>query len=133
MDKLTSIIRLRMSANDAHYGGDLVDGARVLKLFGDIATELMIKLDGDEGLFKAYNSIEFKAPVYAGDFIEAYGEITEIGNTSIKMKFQAKKVITPRRDISDSACDFLEEPVVVCEAEGVCVTPLNNQRLSRNK
>ena len=77
-NKITSLIRLRMSAHDAHYGGNLVDGARMLQLFGDVATELLIKLDGDEGLFKAYTMIEFKAPVFAGDYIEAYGEITQI-------------------------------------------------------
>ena len=100
--KYTSLIRLRMSAKDAHYGGNLVDGAHMVHLFGDVATELLIQCDGDEGLFCAYNNIEFKAPVYAGDFIEAYGEITHIGNTSRKMKFEARKVAVPRPDISAS-------------------------------
>ena len=76
-----SIIRLRMSSHDAHYGGNLVDGARMLQLFGDVATELLIQRDGDEGLFKAYDNIEFMAPVYAGDYIEAEGEIVSEGNT----------------------------------------------------
>ena len=76
-----STIRLRMSAHDAHYGGELVDGARMLGLFGDVATELLIINDGDEGLFKAYDSVEFLAPVHAGDFIEATGEIVSVGNT----------------------------------------------------
>jgi 3-aminobutyryl-CoA ammonia-lyase len=128
MEKITSLIRLRMSAHDAHYGGNLVDGARMVQLFGDVATELLIKLDGDEGLFKAYNMVEFKAPVYAGDYIEAYGEITAIGNTSRKMKFEARKIIAPRPDINDSACDVLTEPVVVCIAEGTCVTPKDKQK-----
>lgn len=128
MEKITSLIRLRMSAHDAHYGGNLVDGARMVQLFGDVATELLIKLDGDEGLFKAYNMVEFKAPVFAGDYIEAYGEITEIGRTSRKMRFEARKVIVPRTDISESACDVLTEPVVVCIAEGTCVTPADKQR-----
>ena len=126
--KYTSMIRLRMSAKDAHYGGNLVDGAHMVHLFGDVATELLIKCDGDEGLFCAYNNIEFKAPVYAGDFIEAYGEITHIGNTSRKMKFEARKVAVPRPDISDSAADFLDEPIVVAIAEGTCVTPKKCQR-----
>ena len=88
-----SIIRLRMSSHDAHYGGNLVDGARMLNLFGDVATELLIINDGDEGLFKAYDSVEFMAPVYAGDYIEATGEIVSCGNSSRKMVFEAKKVI----------------------------------------
>ncbi|MDL2323673.1 3-aminobutyryl-CoA ammonia lyase [Ruminococcaceae bacterium OttesenSCG-928-A16] len=125
---MTSTLRMRMSAADAHYGGALVDGAKMLQLFGDVATELLIKADGDEGLFKAYNLVEFMAPVYAGDFIEVYGEITEMGNSSRKMRFEARKVIVPRADISPSAADVLEQPQVVCIAEGTCVTPKANQR-----
>lgn len=117
------MIRLRMSTADAHYGGNLVDGAKMLQLFGDVATELLIRHDGDEGLFVAYDKVEFTATVYAGEFIEAVGEITKVGNTSRKMVFEARKVIVPRTDISDSACDVLEEPVVVCRAEGTCVVP----------
>ena len=123
-----SLIRLRMSAHDAHYGGNLVDGARMLALFGDVATELLIALDGDEGLFVAYDSVEFLAPVYAGDYIEASGEIVTVGNTSRKMRFEARKVIAVRSDISESAADLLDEPVVVCRASGTCVTPKAKKR-----
>lgn len=123
-----SIIRLRMSTQDAHYGGNLVDGARMLQLFGDVATELLIMNDGDEGLFVAYDSVEFLAPVFAGDYIEAVGEITEKGNSSRKMTFEARKVIQPRADISDSAADVLAEPIVVCRASGTCVVPKAKQR-----
>ena len=130
-EKITSTIRLRMSSQDAHYGGNLVDGAHMLALFGDVATELLIKSDGDEGLFKAYDMVEFKAPVYAGDFIEAYGEITAMGNTSRKMRFEARKVIRPRPDVNDSAADVLPEPEVVCIATGTCVVPRDKQRIAR--
>ena len=109
---MKSLIRLRMSAHDAHYGGNLVDGARMLGLFGDVATELLIRNDGDEGLFVAYDNVEFLAPVFAGDYIEAEGEIVSAGNTSRKMVFEARKVIAPRSDINESACDFLEEPAL---------------------
>ena len=126
-----STIRLRMSAHDAHYGGELVDGARMLGLFGDVATELLIINDGDEGLFKAYDSVEFLAPVHAGDFIEATGEIVSSGNTSRKMVFEARKVITPRTDINDSGCDVLEEPIVVCRASGTCVVLKDRQRKNK--
>ncbi len=122
------MIRVRMSSHDAHYGGNLVDGAKMLQLFGDVATELLIAHDGDEGLFAAYDSVEFLAPVYAGDYIEAVGEITKVGNSSRKMVFEARKVIVPRPDISDSAADVLAEPVVVCRASGTCVVPKVNQR-----
>ena len=122
------MIRVRMSSGDAHYGGNLVDGAHMLALFGDVATELLIIQDGDEGLFCAYDNVEFLAPVYAGDFIEAVGEIVKVGNTSRKMVFEARKVIAPRPDISPSAADVLPEPVVVCRASGTCVTPKGCQR-----
>ena len=128
MVKNKSLIRVRMSCHDAHYGGNLVEGAHMLQLFGDVATELLIQRDGDEGLFKAYDMVEFIAPVYAGDFIEAVGEIVSEGNTSRKMVFEARKVIVPRPDISDSAADVLEEPIVVCRASGTCVTPKKCQR-----
>jgi 3-aminobutyryl-CoA ammonia-lyase len=127
-EKKTSMIRLRMSSQDAHYGGNLVDGAHMLALFGDVATELLIMQDGDEGLFCAYDNVEFLAPVYAGDYIEAVGEITHVGNTSRKMVFEARKIIAPRPDISASAADVLEEPIVVCRASGTCVTPKQCQR-----
>ncbi len=127
MDKV--IIRLRMSAHDAHYGGNLVDGARMLGLFGDVATELLVRNDGDEGLFCAYDSVEFLAPVFAGDYIEAEGEIVKVGNTSRKMQFEARKVIQARPDINDSAAEVLKTPVVVCRASGTCVVPKDKQRL----
>ncbi len=125
---MKAVLRLRLSAHDAHYGGGLVDGARVLGLFGDVATELLIRQDGDEGLFRAYESIEFLAPLYAGDFVEVEGEIVSLGKTSRKMKFEARKVIAPRADLSNSAADVLETPVVVCRAIGTCVTPAAKQR-----
>ena len=126
-----SLIRLRMSAKDAHYGGNLVDGAHMVHLFGDVATELLIMTDGDEGLFCAYDNIEFLAPVYAGDYIEAEGWVTKIANTSRKMEFVARKVIIPRPDISDSAADVLPEPIIVCRASGTCVVPKKCQRIER--
>ena len=123
-----AMIRMRLSMHDAHYGGNLVDGAKMLQLFGDVATELLIRNDGDEGLFAGYESVEFTAPVYAGDYIEAVGEIVKTGNSSRKMKFEARKVIVPRPDIDDSACDVLDEPIIVCKAVGTCVVPKDKQR-----
>jgi len=121
-------LRLRLSAHDAHYGGGLVDGARVLGLFGDVATELLIRQDGDEGLFRAYESVEFLAPLHAGDFVEVEGEIVSLGKTSRKMRFEARKVIVPRPDLSDSAAETLATPVVVCRAVGTCVVLADKQR-----
>ncbi len=129
MQTITSLIRLRMAAHDAHYAGGLVDGAKMLHLFGDVATELLIRSDGDEGLFVAYDSVEFLAPVYAGDFIEASGHITAMGRTSRKMVFEARKVIIPAGIAGQvSAADVLAEPILVCRASGTCVVPANYQR-----
>ena len=122
------LIRLRMGSHDAHYGGNLVDGAKMLQLFGDVATELLIRLDGDEGLFKAYDMVEFLAPVYAGDYIEAKGKIINVGNSSRKMEFFAYKVIQARPDINDSAAEYINPPLLVCKATGTCVTPNDKQR-----
>jgi 3-aminobutyryl-CoA ammonia-lyase len=117
-----------MSAKDAHYAGGLIDGAKMLALFGDVATELLIRHDGDEGLFVAYDNIEFLAPVYAGDYIEAVGEIVHVGNTSRKMSFVARKVISPAPEAGVTAADVLAEPIIVCRASGTCVVPKNRQR-----
>lgn len=128
-DNVTAMIRVRMGAHDAHYAGQLVDGSRMLQLFGDVATELLIRLDGDEGLFVAYDRVEFLAPVYSGDYIEARGHIESHGKTSRKMVFEAIKVITSAR-LADqpSACNVLPEPVVVCRASGTCVVTADCQR-----
>jgi 3-aminobutyryl-CoA ammonia-lyase len=125
------LLRVRMSKIDAHYGGDLVEGARMLELFGDVATELLVRHDGDEGLFRAYDAVEFLAPVHAGDYVEAEGEIVRVGNTSRAMRFEARKVISARPDLSDSAAEVLSPPVVVCRATGTCVVPKEKQRRAR--
>lgn len=103
----------------------------MLSLFGDVATELAIICDGDEGLLVSYENVEFLAPLFAGDFIEAYGHITKIGRTSRRMEFEARKVIAARPDISDSAADVLDEPIVVGRAVGTTVVKADRQRKTR--
>lgn len=125
-------LRLRMGAHDAHYGGALVAGSRILDLFGDVATELLIGLDGDEGLFRAYDRVEFLAPVRAGDFLEVTGELTSVGNTSRKIVFEAKKVIAAEPDVGPSAASVLPAPVLVANASGTCVVPKHLQRKKRS-
>ncbi len=128
-NEITSMIRLRLGSHDAHYAGNLVDGAKMLQLFGDVATELLIRSDGDEGLFVAYDKVEFLAPVLAGDFIEAHGRITQMGKSSRKMEFEARKVISAANVPGQvSAADVLNPPVVVCRASGTCVVPVAFQR-----
>lgn len=119
---------MRMASHDAHYGGGLVDGARVLALFGDAATELLIRHDGDEGLFVAYDLVEFKAPVYAGDYLEVRARLSRVGRTSRSMEFEAYKVIvadpTP---MQPSRARVLEQPVLAVRARGTCVVPRDRQ------
>jgi 3-aminobutyryl-CoA ammonia-lyase len=121
------VLRLRVGAEQAHYGGGLVDGAYVLKLFGDAATELLIRRDGDEGLFRAYASVDFLAPVHAGDYLEVEAELVRVGRTSREMRFEARRVIAPLRN-SGSGARVLDPPVVVARAVGICVVPLDRQR-----
>ena len=119
------LLRLRVGAEQAHYGGGLVDGAFVLKLFGDAATELLVRRDGDEGLFRAYSSVEFLAPVHGGDYLEVEAEIIRVGRTSREMRFEARRVIAPSEG---SGARVLDPPEVVARATGTCVVPLERQR-----
>ncbi|HSV67318.1 MAG TPA: hotdog domain-containing protein [Mycobacteriales bacterium] len=107
----------------AHYGGNLVDGAYVLGLFGDVATELCIRTDGDEGLFAAYGEVLFLAPVRAGDVVEATGTVTRVGRRSRAVSFEARVVCRAAPHRSESAAEVLREPVVVVRATGTVVVP----------
>lgn len=130
-EEYTAMLRVRLSAADAHYGGHLVNGAHLMSLFGDVATELAIRCDGDEGLMAGYESVEFLEPLYAGDFVEVTGRITKIGRTSRRIEFEAYKVITARRDISESAADVLSMPLLVGRAVGTTVVKAGLQRKQR--
>ena len=124
------ILRLRVGAEQAHYGGGLVDGAFVLKLFGDAATELLIRLDGDEGLFRAYSSVDFLAPVHGGDYLEIEAEITQVGKTSRQMRFEARRVIG---SLGGSSARVLSPAEVVARATGTCVVPAAKPRARRER
>jgi 3-aminobutyryl-CoA ammonia-lyase len=108
---------------DAHYGGNLVDGAYVLGLFGDVATEASIRTDGDEGLFASYDDVQFRAPVMAGDVIEVTATITAVGRRSRKMSFEARVVCRADPSRGDSAARVLDEPITVVTAAGTVVVP----------
>lgn len=120
--------RMRLSQADAHYGGDLVAGGHLMELFGDVATELCIRADGDEGLLAGYSEVTFLQPVYAGDFIEVVGKIVRAGQTSREMSFQVLRYASPRPDVSDSAADLALQPEVVATAVGTCVVKQDRQR-----
>jgi 3-aminobutyryl-CoA ammonia-lyase len=127
-DLPTAHIRLRLGQEDAHYGGNLVAGATQLRIVGDLITELAMRYDGDEGLFRAYGSVEFLAPLYAGDWIEANGSIVSVGTTSRRCEFEVWKIATARTDISESAAEFLDEPILTLRAVGTTVVPREHQR-----
>jgi 3-aminobutyryl-CoA ammonia-lyase len=108
----------------AHYGGSLVDGAYGLGLFGDVATEMMIRTDGDEGLFAGYSSVEFLAPVQAGDVIEATATLVRVGTRSREIEFEARVVCRASPTRGPSAADVLDPPIVVTKARGTVVVPI---------
>jgi 3-aminobutyryl-CoA ammonia-lyase len=113
---------VRLSAKDAHYAHNLVSGAKILEFFGDAATELLIRKDGDEGLFRAYETVEFLAPVQAGDFLEISAELVKVGNTSRKFEFFAHKVIAASPTPSKPHAATVLNPKVLCvKAVGTCV------------
>lgn len=126
-------LRLRMSARDVSCTSELVDGSRLLGLFSDLAAELLIRLDGDEGVFQSYDSVEFLAPVYAGDYVEASAELLSVDATERRVRFEATKVIANARQVGlpASAASVLRDPVVVCRALGACMTPRELQRKPR--
>ncbi len=125
---IESFIRLRMSTADGHYGGGLVDGARIIALFGDAVTELLIRHDGDEGLMRAMQS-EYLAPVRAGDYIEVRAKIVSVGKSSRKFECTAHKVIEAVSP-DDSAANLLAEPILVTKATGTAVVLVDKQRKS---
>ena len=124
----TALIRLRLGQEDAHYGGNLVAGARQLEIVGDLITELAMRYDGDEGLFRAYESVEFLAPLFAGDWVEARGRMVSAGRTSRRCEFEVWKVGAARTDLGESAAEFLDEPILTLKAAGTTVVPGEHQR-----
>lgn len=126
---MESLIRLRMSTADGHYAGGLVDGARILQLFGDAVTEVLIRHDGDEGLMRAMQS-EFLVPVRSGDYLEVRAKLVSVGNSSRTFECTAHKVIE-LVDPADSAANLLAEPALVVKATAVAVVPTAKQRVVR--
>ncbi len=120
---LTVTHRRYVPYSHAHYGGNLVDGAYVLGLFGDVATEACIRSDGDEGLFASYSDVQFIAPVLAGDVLEVTATITRVGNRSRTLSFEARVVCRAQPERSPSTAALLADPVVVVTATGTVVVP----------
>lgn len=115
--------RRYVSYPNAHYAGHLVDGAYVLGLFGDVATEVCIRTDGDEGLFASYSDVQFLAPVRAGDVLEVEAVVTRVGRRSRELALTARVLCRERRDRSGSAAEVLPDPVVAVTASGTVVVP----------
>lgn len=121
---LTVTHRRYVPYSHAHYAGNLVDGAYSLGLFGDVATEVCIRTDGDEGLFASYSDVQFRAPVRAGDVVEVTAEVVKVGRRSRTIDFTATVVARGRPDLSESAARVLDDPVVATTATGTVVVPL---------
>lgn len=120
---LTVVHRRYVPYSHAHYAGNLVDGAYLLALFGDVATEVCIRTDGDEGLFASYGDVQFQAPVLAGDVLEIVAEVTRVGTRSRDLRLVASVVCRGRPDRSASAAEVLDPPVVAATALGTVVVP----------
>ena len=120
---LTVTHRRYVPYSHAHYGGSLVDGAYVRGLFGDVATEVCIQGDGDEGLFAAYSDVQFRAPVRAGDVLEVTAVVTRAGHRSRELSFEARVVCRADPDRGPSAAWVLPEPIVAVTATGTVVVP----------
>ena len=120
---LTVTQRRYVSAADAHYGGNLVDGAYVLALFGDVATEACVRMDGDEGLFASYSDVQFRAPVVGGDVIETTATVVRVGRRSRELAFEARVVCRANPERGPSASAVLDPPITVVTARGTVVVP----------
>jgi 3-aminobutyryl-CoA ammonia-lyase len=120
---LTVTHRRYVAYSHAHYAGNLVDGAYSLGLFGDVATEVCIRTDGDEGLFASYSDVQFRAPVRAGDMLEITAEVLAVGRRSRTLGFRAVVIGRGRPESSQSAAAILQEPIVATTATGVVVVP----------
>jgi 3-aminobutyryl-CoA ammonia-lyase len=107
----------------AHYAGNLVDGAYGLALFGDVATELCIRTDGDEGLFAAYSDVQFLAPVRAGDCLEVSAVLVRVGARSREMEFAVRVVARGTPQHGESAARVLDPPMLATTARGTVVVP----------
>lgn len=108
----------------AHYAGNLVDGAYSLGLFGDVATEMCILTDGDEGLFASYDDVQFKAPVRAGDVLEITCELIKAGTRSRVMEFAVYVVARgAATEARPGAAEMLEAPILATSARGTVVVP----------
>jgi 3-aminobutyryl-CoA ammonia-lyase len=107
----------------AHYAGNLVDGAYVLGLFGDVATEVCIRTDSDEGLFASYSDVQFRSPVQAGDVLEVRATVTRVGRRSRELRLEATVVARGRPGVLTSAAEMLEPPVTAVTATGTVVVP----------
>ena len=121
---LTATHRRYVPYSHAHYAGNLVDGAYVLGLFGDVATEVCIQADGDEGLFASYSDVQFLQPLRAGDVVEVTATISRVGNRSRELEFSAAVICRGRPDVSASAAEVLPEPLVITRATGTVVVPV---------
>ena len=123
-DKETkALLRVRIGHEETHYGGEIVDGARILKLFGDLVTEITIRTDGDEGLLAEYSRVRFTAPVHPGDYIEATARLVHKTMLRRVVELQAHKIIAAQPETCPSSARLLEEPQLVCSATATTVVP----------
>lgn len=122
----TVVHRRYVPHSAAHYGGGLVEGAYVMGLFGDVATEMCLRTDGDEGLLASYREVAFEAPVRAGDVVEVVARLVRIGRRSRTLELTATVATRARPDLGESAGEVLDPPITVATAHAEVVVPAGN-------
>lgn len=125
---LVVVHRRYVPYSHAHYAGNLVDGAYSLAAFGDVATEICIRTDGDEGLFASYTDVQFREPVHAGDVLEIEARVVRTGRRSRELAFEVRVVCRGRSDLGESAAEVLDPPLVATTATGTVVVPARSER-----
>lgn len=122
MFDLNCILRLRIPPEEAHYGGDLVSGAKLMELFGDAMTLLAISNCSDEGLLKSWENVEFEEQVFPGDYIRIAAKKVSTSVLQEEYELFAYREVESR-DSDTADCVLLEPPQLVAQAQGTFVLP----------
>ncbi|MGE0715576.1 MAG: hotdog fold domain-containing protein [Alphaproteobacteria bacterium] len=128
LDRFVAEIEVRV---DSHYADGVVSLGTIVELFGMAGTKLAYMLDGDGGFMRAFDNVEFLAPVHHGDFVRVTARLLAVGRTSRRRSYEAHVVartfgMGPER----SHGALVDPPILAARATGTTVTPLDRQRLT---
>jgi 3-aminobutyryl-CoA ammonia-lyase len=128
LSRYVSVVELRV---DSHYTDRVVSLGTIVEMFGIAGTKLAYMIDGDGGLMRAFESVEFLAPVYHADYVRCTARLLEVGKTSRKRSYELH--VTARTHgigPSPTSGQILDPPILAARAIGYTVTPLDRQRLT---